>query len=97
MRFLNQPHEQTIAISKPPLLTLLTNAGNSDVPSEPVSWYIPSSEGLFKNDESLVDILSCKTVMLDDQGDLTITADRGFPQVSLYHSSHVAFRTDRSA
>lgn len=76
-----------MVISKPPLLTLLTNAGSKSLST--ISWTIPagttvgnSSTPLFQGGESLVDILSCNSVVVGSDGGLSVTSDYGKPQVS---------------
>ena len=68
--------EQTIAVSKPPLLTLLTNGGNASVPN----WNVPS--GAYKPGETLVDVLTCSTVTADKNGGVLVAGHAGNPQVS---------------
>ncbi|KAF9074062.1 glycoside hydrolase superfamily [Rhodocollybia butyracea] len=76
-KFISQPDSSTLAISKPPMLTLLTNGGNSSS----VKWSIPSSANLFSGSETVVDVLSCNTVTTASDGSLSVTASSGLPQV----------------
>ncbi|KAF9021065.1 glycoside hydrolase family 13 protein [Hymenopellis radicata] len=77
-KFIGQSDESTLAISKPPLLTLLTNAGSSGS----ASWSIPSSASLFSKGDTVVDVVSCNTYTVDSSsGDLSITASSGLPKV----------------
>ncbi|KAJ3847881.1 glycoside hydrolase family 13 protein [Lentinula lateritia] len=67
----------TLAISKPPLLALLTNGGSSSTES----WSIPSSAGLYNANETLVDVLTCDTVITGSDGNLSVTTSQGLPKV----------------
>ncbi|KAJ3980661.1 glycoside hydrolase family 13 protein [Lentinula detonsa] len=67
----------TLAVSKPPLLALLTNGGSSSTES----WSIPNSAGLFSANETLVDVLTCDTVVTGSDGSLSVTARDGLPKV----------------
>ncbi|KAJ3843630.1 GH13 alpha-amylase precursor [Lentinula raphanica] len=69
----------TLAISKPPFLTLLTNVGSGS--SSSASWSIPSSAGLYSGKETLVDVLTCDTVTTEDDGSLSVSASGGLPKV----------------
>jgi alpha-amylase len=75
MKFLPQSSSSVIAITKPPLLTLLSNGGNSSSPS----WTAP--DALFKNNEGLVDILTCNTMSATAKGGLSVNGNQGMPQV----------------
>ncbi|KAJ3885788.1 alpha-amylase [Lentinula edodes] len=75
--FISQSSISTLAISKPPLLTLLTNGGNSSN----ATWIIPSTAGLYSPNETLVDVLSCDSVMMGSDGSLTVVATNGLPKV----------------
>ncbi len=79
-KFIPQTSPSTIAVSKPPLLTLLTNTGSSGTGS--TSWTIPSSSGLFQHNDVLVDALTCKTVSPNSSGDLVVQVEGGSPKVS---------------
>jgi len=68
----------TIAVSKPPLLTLLTNAGSN---ASDVSWTISKDQNLFQGGEKLVDLLTCTTLTADSDGGLTVQASGANPQV----------------
>ncbi|KAF8916966.1 glycoside hydrolase superfamily [Mucidula mucida] len=77
-KFIDQSDESTLAISKPPLLTLLTNTGFSGS----ASWSIPSSASLFSKGDTVVDVVSCNTYTVDSSsGDLSIKASSGLPKV----------------
>ncbi|KAJ4474354.1 glycoside hydrolase superfamily [Lentinula aciculospora] len=75
--FISQHSPSTLAISKPPLLTLLTNGGHSSNPT----WSIPSSAGLYGANKTLVDVLTCDIVMTGSDGSLNVTASSGLPKV----------------
>lgn len=80
MSFIKQSNQAVLAVSKPPLLGLLTNVGNTSTGS--TQWTIPGNSGLFKGGESVVDVLACKAVTADSSGGLTVQASGGMPQVS---------------
>ncbi|KAG8844231.1 hypothetical protein FRB96_003235 [Tulasnella sp. 330] len=73
--------DSVIAMSKFPLLTVLTNAGNS---SGVTHFTIPSGSG-HKNGETLVDILStgCDTTVVANDGSLLVNFTAGQPKVYL--------------
>jgi alpha-amylase len=75
--FISQSDSSTLAVSKPPFLTLLTNGGNSSS----AKWSIPSSSKLFSGSQTLVDVLTCNTVTTGSDGSLSVTASSGLPQV----------------
>ncbi|KAJ3859433.1 alpha-amylase [Lentinula novae-zelandiae] len=75
--FISQSSISTLAISKPPLLTLLTNGGNSSN----ATWIIPSTAGLYSPNETLVDVLTCDSVMMASDGSLNVVATNGLPKV----------------
>ncbi|KAJ3805543.1 alpha-amylase [Lentinula aff. lateritia] len=75
--FISQSSISTLAISKPPLLTLLTNGGNSSN----ATWFIPSTAGLYSPNETLVDVLTCGSVMTGSDGSLNVVANHGLPKV----------------
>ncbi|KIK65915.1 glycoside hydrolase family 13 protein [Collybiopsis luxurians FD-317 M1] len=81
--FIAQSDSSTLAVSKPPFLTLLTNGGSSSS----AKWSIPSSAKLFSGSESLMDVLTCNTVSTSSDGSLSVTADSGLPQVLMPASS----------
>lgn len=61
------------------MLTLLTNIGNNG--SEYTSWTIPGSEGLYKPNEKLVDVLTCTQLNVAPDGQVRAYSNRGMPQV----------------
>ncbi|KAJ3738716.1 alpha-amylase [Lentinula detonsa] len=75
--FIPQSSISTLAISKPPMLTLLSNGGNSSN----ATWNIPSSTGLYGGNKTLVDVLTCDTVTTGSDGSLNLTASNGLPKV----------------
>ncbi|KAK0448478.1 alpha-amylase [Desarmillaria tabescens] len=80
MTFVPQLNDNTIAISKPPLLALLTNVGNSST----ATWTIPGDAGLFLKGQTLIDVLTCQSYNVDPvTGSLTIESRNGLPQVIL--------------
>ncbi|KZT66206.1 glycoside hydrolase family 13 protein [Daedalea quercina L-15889] len=66
-----------LAISKPPLLALLTNAGGSSSPS----WSIPGTN--YSKGAELIDVLSCETTKAGDSGAVAWTGSAGMPAVLL--------------
>ena len=64
-----------MAISKPPMLTLLTNGGSSSSPS----WTI--TDAIYQPNEELVDILTCNKVNADSKGGVAVKGSGGNPQV----------------
>lgn len=79
MKFIPQSSNATLAISKPPMLSLLTNIGSNSTAL--MSWNV--SDSLFTSHENLVDILSCNTVQADENGGVYVQAFFGMPQVGL--------------
>jgi len=75
VKYLPQSSSSTLAISKPPLLTLLTNGGNSSS----VSWTVP--DAMFKGGEALVEVLTCNTMSANQKGGLSVNGNQGMPQV----------------
>ncbi|KAI1787110.1 alpha-amylase [Ganoderma leucocontextum] len=69
--------QHTIAVSKPPLLALLSNVGNSTVPN----WNVPGAG--YKPGETLVDILTCNKVVANDKGGIIVSGKAGNPQILL--------------
>lgn len=80
MTFIPQSNDNVIAVSKPPLLALLTNAGNSST----ATWTIPEDAGLFLKGQTLIDVLTCQPYNVDPvTGSLTVESRYGLPQVIL--------------
>jgi len=69
--------DQSIAILKPPMLTLLTNIGSQG--SKSVTWSVPTAG--FSPNEQLVDVLTCNPVNADDKGGVNVVSLYGMPQV----------------
>ncbi|TFK84800.1 glycoside hydrolase family 13 protein [Polyporus arcularius HHB13444] len=71
--------QSTLAISKPPLLALLTNVGSWS--SASTTWDFPDAS--YEANEVLVDVLSCSTVTADSSGGVLVHASCGAPQILL--------------
>lgn len=71
----------SLAVSKPPLLTLLSNGGSSSTPS----WSVPNAG--FGSNEKLVDVLTCSQLSADGNGGVSVTGSGGMPQVIMPASS----------
>ncbi|KAK0201077.1 glycoside hydrolase family 13 protein [Desarmillaria ectypa] len=80
MTFIPQQNDKTISISKPPLLTLLTNVGRTGS----ASWKVP---GVFNASQELIDVLTCTGYVVDEDGSLTVSCNDGTPKVSVRMSS----------
>ena len=74
VQFLNSS-ESSIIASKPPLVALLSNSGNSSTPT----WSV-SGVG-FSANEDVYDVLTCTKYTADGNGALTVTGTGGQPQV----------------
>ena len=72
--------ESTFAISKPPMLALLTNQGSGGSPV----WDVPDAG--FGAGETVVDVLTCATFNADAHGGVTVTGSAGAPVVLLPQS-----------
>ncbi|KAF5385548.1 hypothetical protein D9757_006764 [Collybiopsis confluens] len=59
--FITQQDSTTLAVSKPPFLTLLTNVGSASGSS--AKWSVPSDAKVFSGGETLVDVLTCDTYL----------------------------------
>ena len=66
-----------MAVSKPPMLALLSNKGSSSNPQ----WTVASAG--YKSGEALVDVLSCTSVTADDNGGVTVQGNQGMPQARI--------------
>ena len=73
----------TIAISKPPMLALLSNGGNTSTPS----WAISSAISGYSPNLQLTDVLSCKTVKTDGNAGISTSSSGGDPMVRVHTSS----------
>ncbi|KAJ7623070.1 alpha-amylase [Mycena polygramma] len=81
-KYLPQPDPHTLALSKPPLLALLTNVGLPANDSAPgASWRIPA--GVYASGTVLVDVLACRAFTVAGDGDTTVQAEEGMPRVLL--------------
>ncbi|GJE95538.1 glycoside hydrolase family 13 protein [Phanerochaete sordida] len=74
IKFLQNTGTQ-LAVSKPPLLALLSNQGSSSSPQ----WSVASAG--YKANEDLVDVVSCTKVTADSNGGVSTTAQSGKPVV----------------
>ncbi|KAL0945659.1 hypothetical protein HGRIS_014811 [Hohenbuehelia grisea] len=74
------PNTNMLAVSKPPLLTLLTNAGSS---TQEVSWTLPGNAFAGGDGSDLIDALTCAkvNVVKTSSGGFSIRAKAGMPQV----------------
>lgn len=67
----------TLAVSKPPMLTLFTNVGAGGS----ASWNLAKSG--YSGNTRLIDVLSCNVVTTSGDGGLTANTTNGLPQVYL--------------
>ena len=67
-----------LAVSKPPLLALLTNTGSN---GSAASWEVPGAG--FSANEALVEVLTCNTMTADGNGGISAKSNGGMPQVRL--------------
>ncbi|KAF9235849.1 glycoside hydrolase family 13 protein [Melanogaster broomeanus] len=79
MQFLDANAENTLVVSKPPMLALLTNIGSQQMTS--VRWNV--THPVFKRGEHLVDILTCRSYFSGENGGVSIQSDEGMPKVSV--------------
>ncbi|EIW86154.1 glycoside hydrolase family 13 protein [Coniophora puteana RWD-64-598 SS2] len=82
MKFVETHTNSTLAVSKPPLLSLLTNAGSGDS-THPggASWNVTTP--LYKAGQELIEVFSCRIVQANDGGGVNLTSLGGMPQVLL--------------
>lgn len=79
MTFHDTVNPSTIAISRSPLVALLTNAGSSaDSPT-----YFTVNDTIFNVNETLVDILTCNTFSATSTGGINVESFYGDPQIVL--------------
>lgn len=78
-------NNHTTAISKPPLLSILTNYGAH---SAPLSLYITSAQTGFKPLIPVIDVLSGHVISTDPRGGLSVPILGGQPRVFLPLSVH---------
>lgn len=69
--------ETTLAVSKPPMLALFTNAGTSGS----ISWKVVKSG--YSGNTRLIDVLSCTVITTNSDGSLSANTTNGLPQVYL--------------
>ncbi|KAL1682231.1 glycoside hydrolase family 13 protein [Schizophyllum commune] len=74
MDFIKQEQPGVMAVSKPPLLTLLTNAGSGGA----AAWDVPD---VYKPNTELVDVLTCRTYNAGAKGEVKISSTGGMPHV----------------
>ncbi|SJL08577.1 related to Alpha-amylase A type-3 [Armillaria ostoyae] len=74
MSFIPQDTDKLIAISKPPLLTLLTNVGRTGS----ATWKVP---GVFNASQELIDVLTCTGYAIDQDASLTVSCNDGSPKI----------------
>lgn len=77
MNFIAQSNPTLLAVSKPPLLALLTNSGSSST-----SQAVWSAKKIYKANETLVDVITCRRFMADPSGGVQVQVVGGMPQVS---------------
>jgi alpha-amylase len=68
--------DQSMVVSKPPILALFTNVGSQS--SRGVNWKV---DAVFHPNEQLVDVLTCAKVTADEHGGVNIPSAYGMPQV----------------
>lgn len=66
----------SLAISKPPMLALLSNGGNSSAPS----WNVTGTG--YDAGTTLIDVLTCDKFSTDGNGNLAAHSKDGLPLVS---------------
>ncbi|KIK01831.1 glycoside hydrolase family 13 protein [Laccaria amethystina LaAM-08-1] len=76
LKFITQQDPSLLAVSKPPLIALLTNLGSNSTKSS--TWV---ASGVASANEVLVDVLSCATVKADGSGGVSVAVVGGLPQV----------------
>lgn len=74
MEFLETNTDNTLAIWKPPMLTLLTNAGSTTA-----RWNV--TRKLFKPHQYIVNVLTCGVHVADESGGVTVESVAGLPKV----------------
>lgn len=77
MQFLDADSSNTLVVSKPPLLALLTNIGSQQTSS--VRWNV--THPVFEGGQQLVDVLTCRTFTAEENGGVSIQSDEGMPKV----------------
>ncbi|KAF8621832.1 hypothetical protein AX15_007457 [Amanita polypyramis BW_CC] len=80
VQFIRQSSNNTIAMWKNPLMTLLTSVGNSNTAH--AEWTTPGgTSALYQPNEELVDVFTCQKVYAKEDGSLFVQAKSGMPQV----------------
>jgi alpha-amylase len=77
MEFLETNTNNTLAIWKPPMLTLLTNTGSTSA-----RWNV--THKLFRPHQHIVDVLTCDVHVADERGGVTMESPAGLPKVGTY-------------
>lgn len=77
MQFLDANSSNTLVVSKPPMLALLTNIGNQQTSA--VLWNV--THPVFKARQQLVDVLTCRTFLAEESGGVSIQSNDGMPKV----------------
>ena len=67
--------DATVIISKPPMLSLLSNVGNHT----DIYWTVKNLS--YSSGEELVEILGCTTTTVDDMGMISVVSTTGEPMV----------------
>jgi alpha-amylase len=75
--------DHSVAISKPPMLALLTNIGSNTAMG--ARWRVPR---LFSPNAALVDILTCASTRADGDGSVDVVSEYGMPQVGPLIAGH---------
>ena len=84
MEFLETNTNNTLAIWKPPMLALLTNAGSTSA-----HWNV--TRRLFKPHQHIVNILTCGVHVADERGGVTVESAAGLPKVGVSLSCPIWF------
>ncbi|KAI0742255.1 glycoside hydrolase family 13 protein [Daedaleopsis nitida] len=69
------PGPWVLAVSKPPMLALLTNVGNASN----TTWDVPDAG--YQPNAALVDVLSCTSLSADDRGGVSAQSTSGDPKI----------------
>jgi len=76
-----QQSPSTLAVSKAPLLTLLSNGGNTSTPS----WKVTDTG--YSGNTTLVDVLTCDEIMTDGDGNVVTSTKGGMPRMLIPQSA----------
>lgn len=68
-----------MAVWRPPLLALLTNAGSSNAAG--LTWNVSD---VYKPNEQVVDVLTCRRFLADSSGGVDVQINEGMPQVKWF-------------